>query len=40
MFETMIIVGDDDGDQERYETYDEAELGHRVAVAMATDSIK
>lgn len=34
-FETMILGGEHDGYQERYETYEEAELGHLRALKVA-----
>jgi len=33
LFETMIFGGEHDGYQERYSTYEQAELGHKKAVA-------
>ena len=34
LFETMIFGGEHDGWQKRYCTWDEAEAGHKAAVAM------
>lgn len=33
LFETMVFGGELDGEQERYCTYDEAEIGHRLMVS-------
>lgn len=35
LFETMIFGGEHDGYQERYATWEEAEAGHKQAVAKA-----
>lgn len=34
LFETMIFGGEHDGWMERYSTWEEAEIGHNIAVAM------
>lgn len=39
-FETMIFGGDHDGYQERYETYEQAEEGHKRAIEMAQEKLK
>ena len=36
LFETMIFGGEHDQYQERFETWEQAEDGHKVAVALAT----
>lgn len=38
LFETMIFGGEHDGYQDRYSTWDEAEAGHKKAVALAQES--
>lgn len=40
LFETMIFGGENDGYQVRYATYDEAMVGHKVAVALAFSHVK
>lgn len=40
LFETMIFGGDHDGYQERYSTWDEAEIGHAYAVELASREIR
>jgi hypothetical protein len=35
LFETMVFGGPMDGEQRRYSTWDEAELGHATIVALA-----
>lgn len=35
LFETMIFGGKHDGYQERYSTWEEAEAGHKIALAIA-----
>lgn len=37
-FETMIFGGEHDQYQERFETWDQAEAGHKVAVSLAEES--
>lgn len=37
LFETMIFGGKHDQYQERYSTWDEAEVGHRVAVQLVME---
>ena len=36
LFETMIFGGEHDQYQERYETWEQAEAGHKVALALVT----
>ena len=38
LFETMIFGGDHDQYQERYSTWDDAERGHKKALALVQDS--
>jgi hypothetical protein len=38
LFETMIFGGEHDGYQERYSTWEEAEVGHKQAVALVEGS--
>lgn len=38
LFETMIFGGKHDGYCERYATWDEAEAGHKVALALAKET--
>lgn len=35
LFETMIFGGEEDGYQDRYSTWEEAEIGHQKAVKIA-----
>lgn len=40
LFETMVFGGEFEGEQERYSTWDEAELGHRAMVAKVFAQVK
>jgi hypothetical protein len=40
LFETMIFGGEHDSYQDRYETWDEAEAGHRIACEFAFENMK
>ena len=39
LFETMVFGGPLDGHQQRYSSWDDAETGHRVAVAKTREAI-
>ncbi len=38
LFETMVFGGDLDGEEERYSTWDEAEIGHNKMVNMVKEN--